>query len=159
VRPLTGLGVAAASCAALVGGWRLGEQVHASGGAQVVSGPPVQSAPQPTPSSGRRGTSTKSTSSAPAILTVNGALVETQFGAVRVQVVLTAGRISDVRALRLTDSSSRSVSISAQAAPILRREAIAAGSAKIDTVSGASYTSRAYVQSLQSALDAARAAG
>ncbi len=57
-----------------------------------------------------------------------------------------------------TDSSSRSVSISAQAAPILRQEALAAGSAKIDTVSGASYTSDAYIQSLQSALDAARAA-
>jgi uncharacterized protein with FMN-binding domain len=92
------------------------------------------------------------------VQTVNGALVDTQYGGVRVQIVVSAGRLTDVRALQLTDSSSRSVSISAQAAPILRREALAAGSAKIDTVSGASYTSQAYIQSLQSALDAARAA-
>ena len=46
-----------------------------------------------------------------------------------------------------------------QPAPILRREALAAGSARIDAVSGASYTSAGYIQSLQSALDAARAAG
>jgi uncharacterized protein with FMN-binding domain len=71
---------------------------------------------------------------------------------------MTGHRLTDVTALHLTDSSSRSVSISAYAAPILRREALAAQSAKIDTVSGASYTSQGYQQSLQSALDLARAA-
>ena len=64
-------------------------------------------------------------------------------------------RILDVKALHLTDSSDTSVSISAQASPILRQEALAAQSARIDMVSGASYTSAAYVQSLQAALDAA----
>jgi hypothetical protein len=39
------------------------------------------------------------------------------------------------------------------------RHGNAAGSAKINAVSGASYTSAGYIQSLQSALDAARAAG
>ena len=72
---------------------------------------------------------------------------------------MTGARLTDVTAVHLTDDSPRSVSISARAAPILRREALAAGSAKIDTVSGASYTSAGYTQSLQSALDAARAAG
>jgi uncharacterized protein with FMN-binding domain len=78
---------------------------------------------------------------------------------VQVRAVLRGGRLVDVVPLHLTDSSGRSVSISAQAAPILRREALAAGSARIDAVSGASYTSAGYIQSLQSALDAARAAG
>jgi uncharacterized protein with FMN-binding domain len=167
VRRLTGLGLAAASCAALVGAWRLGDQAHPSTatGAQVISTPQAASPSSPTPASPRtsagaagKPTSKPSASSAPAVLTVNGALVDTQYGGVRVQIVLTAGRLTDLRALQLTDSSSRSVSISAQAAPILRQEALAAGSAKIDTVSGASYTSEAYVKSLQSALDAARAA-
>ena len=45
------------------------------------------------------------------------------------------------------------------AAPTLRREALAAQSAKIDTVSGATYTSEGYRQSLQAAIDAAHAAG
>jgi uncharacterized protein with FMN-binding domain len=78
---------------------------------------------------------------------------------VQVRIVVTGRRLTDVTALHLTDSSSRSVSISAYAAPILRREALAAQSARIDTVSGASYTSQGYQQSLQSALDLARAAG
>ena len=50
----------------------------------------------------------------------------------------------------------RSAQISSIAAPILRREALAAQSASIDTVSGATYTSEAYAQSLQAALDSAR---
>ena len=83
--------------------------------------------------------------------------MQTPYGDVQVRVVLTGTKITDVVALRLTDSSSLSVSISAQAAPILRREALAAQSSRIHAVSGASYTSAGYIQSLQSALDLARA--
>jgi uncharacterized protein with FMN-binding domain len=49
------------------------------------------------------------------------------------------------------------VQISASAAPILRQEALQAQSAQIDMVSGATYTSEGYQQSLQGALDAAHA--
>ena len=73
----------------------------------------------------------------------------------RAPVGLVGGQLADVTALHLTDSSGRSVEISAQAAPILRQEALTARSAKIDLVSGATFTSEAYVSSLQSALDAA----
>jgi uncharacterized protein with FMN-binding domain len=81
--------------------------------------------------------------------------VQTQYGGVQVSVRYSGHRILDVTALHLTDSSDTSVSISAQAAPVLRQEALAAQSARIDMVSGASFTSQAYVQSLQAALDAA----
>ncbi|MCW2749226.1 MAG: FMN-binding protein, partial [Aeromicrobium sp.] len=74
---------------------------------------------------------------------------------VQVAAVLRNGRLVDVRALRLPNLDARSRQISAMAAPLLRLEAIAAGSAAIDTVSGATYTSEAYAQSLQAALDAA----
>lgn len=166
MRPLAGIGLAAASCAALVGAWRIGDETHQSStaaGAQVLSSPQGSSSvsPSPTPSPGGRASTRppKASASHPAaVQTVNGALVNTQYGTVQVQVVVTGGRLTDVHALKLTDSSSLSVAISAQAAPILRREALAAGSAQIDAVSGASYTSQAYAQSLQSALDAARAA-
>jgi uncharacterized protein with FMN-binding domain len=47
----------------------------------------------------------------------------------------------------------RSHKLTVLAEPILRHEAIAAGSAKIQGVSGASYTSSAYMRSLQGALD------
>ena len=49
--------------------------------------------------------------------------------------------------------------INARAEPILREEALKAGSAKIDVVTGATYTSRSYRKSLQAAIDEARARG
>lgn len=76
------------------------------------------------------------------------------YGVVRVRVTLDGRRISDVTPLSLPEGG-RSSDISAYAAPQLRREALAAQSARIDTVSGASYTSAGYARSLQSALDQA----
>ena len=160
----TGAGVAVESCAALVAAWRVGQAPtggDTAHGVHVVGPAPGASSSGPvSPSDGssptRRSTTTPSRPAQPASFT--GATVQTPYGDVQVRAVVTGKRLVDVVALRLTDSSGRSVSISAQAAPILRREAIAAGSAHIDTVSGASYTSQAYIESLQSALDAARAA-
>jgi uncharacterized protein with FMN-binding domain len=57
------------------------------------------------------------------------------------------------------DGDGKSVGINDRAVPVLDSEALTAQSARVDTVSGATYTSRGYEQSLQSAIDAARAAG
>jgi uncharacterized protein with FMN-binding domain len=84
--------------------------------------------------------------------------VQTPYGNVQVRVYYSGNRITRVRAIHLTDSSSTSVSISAGAEPILRQEALAAQSAQIDMVSGATYTSEGYQQSLQAAIDAAHLA-
>lgn len=86
---------------------------------------------------------------------VAGPAVSTRFGLVQVRVVLAGGAIVDVQALALPDSHERSVRISDEAGPILRREALQAQGARIDTVSGATYTSDGYAQSLQGALDRA----
>jgi uncharacterized protein with FMN-binding domain len=86
-------------------------------------------------------------------------VVSTPYGDVQVKVVYSGRRITDVVTLHLTDSSGTSVAISDRAAPILRREALAAQSAQVDTVSGATYTSEGYRQSLQAALDAAHLSG
>ena len=88
--------------------------------------------------------------------TFTGAVVQDPYGVVQVQVTLVSGKITAVTALQLP-SQGRSGFISQSAAPILQGEAIAAQSGSIDTVSGATYTSQAYAQSLQSALDQARA--
>ena len=88
--------------------------------------------------------------------TFTGAVVQDPYGPVQVQVTLASGRITEVKALELP-SQGRSGFISQSVAPILQGEAISAQSARIDTVSGATYTSEAYAQSLQSALDQARA--
>jgi uncharacterized protein with FMN-binding domain len=86
--------------------------------------------------------------------------ITTRFGDVQVQITVSNGHITDVQAPLLPGDRVRSVEISQAAGPILQSEALQAVSAKtaqIDTVSGATYTSDAYVQSLQSAIDQAHA--
>jgi uncharacterized protein with FMN-binding domain len=86
--------------------------------------------------------------------TVDGPVVSTQYGDVQVEVVVANGKLTDVVALALP-TGRRSGQISSYAAPILHQEALKAQSAQIDLVSGATYTSDAYSQSLQAALDQA----
>jgi uncharacterized protein with FMN-binding domain len=88
---------------------------------------------------------------------VTGPVVETQFGPVQVAVTFNNGTIADVQALQLPSDRMRSAEISSYAGPILRQEALQAQSAQIDLVSGATYTSSAYEQSLQAVLDQAGA--
>lgn len=84
-----------------------------------------------------------------------GAVEQTRFGSVQVEIVVSAGKITDVKALKLTDQGGRSVEISNQAAPILRSQVLAAQSANVDGVSGATYTTQGYLSSVQSAIDKA----
>ncbi|MFN2608761.1 MAG: FMN-binding protein [Acidimicrobiales bacterium] len=100
-----------------------------------------------------------SASSGGAATTVNGTAVATRWSTVQVQVRVSGGRLVDVAALSLPDSSNRDFSINGRAVPVLRQEALSAQSAKIDTVSGATVTSRGYISSLQAALDAAHLGG
>jgi uncharacterized protein with FMN-binding domain len=103
-------------------------------------------APKSTSSSGTSGGTTTGTK------TVAGTLIETRYGPVQVQVTVANGKIATVTATQLP-SEGRSGRISDYAAPILSGEAMTAQSARIDLVSGATYTSSAYEQSLQAALD------
>jgi uncharacterized protein with FMN-binding domain len=75
-----------------------------------------------------------------------------------VRVTVSNGKITEVQAIELP-SGGRSGQISSYAAPILANEALQAQSASIDIVTGATYTSEAYANSLQSALDQAAADG
>jgi uncharacterized protein with FMN-binding domain len=80
----------------------------------------------------------------------------TPFSIISVRVTLTVGELTKVETVELSGENARTEAINARAEPILREEAIKAGSAKIDVVSGATYTSRSYRQSLQAAIDRAR---
>ena len=95
--------------------------------------------------------------SADGTVTVLGPVERTLFSDVEVEVIARHGRVVDVRAVLLPDVDEHTRQLSALAAPILRREAIAAGAASIDAVTGATYTSGAYMASLQGALDQLRA--
>jgi uncharacterized protein with FMN-binding domain len=119
---------------------------------------PTPSASQEDPIVGSSSLLPSATSAAPAPTAqaakqVDGDVVSTQFGDVQVRLVETGGKIVDVQALQLPVDRRRSNEISNYSEPILHDEALQAQSAKIDTVSGATYTSEAYRESLQSALD------
>ena len=77
----------------------------------------------------------------------------------QVQITVSSGVITEVTALQTPDDDHKSVEINNQAVPVLNSEALAAQSADIDSVSGATYTSDSYMVSLQSAIDQAVAAG
>jgi uncharacterized protein with FMN-binding domain len=87
--------------------------------------------------------------------TFTGDAVSTRFGVVQVQVTIESGKIVDVTALSLPANDPHSAMISQRVESTLRSSALAAQSAQIDLVSGATYTSMGYAQSLQAALDQA----
>lgn len=161
-----------ASAAVLIGGWELGNAGVATTPTGTTAGTAAGSAPAPAPAAGATTTAPPSgtgstpapsagTPSAPAAPvktadgTYTGASESTQYGDVQVSITVSAGKISDVTAVHLTDQGGRSVSISNRAAPILRQEVIAAQSAKVQGVSGATYTTDGYLSSVQSAIDQA----
>jgi uncharacterized protein with FMN-binding domain len=83
-----------------------------------------------------------------------GTAEDTEWGDVQVQVTISDGGIVDVEAVQYP-TGRKSSSINAQAVPMLEAEAVALQSADVDIVSGATYTSRSYADSLQAALDQA----
>ena len=85
--------------------------------------------------------------------TATGDAIDTQYGPVQVRVTVKDGRITDIQGVVLTGNDPRSAQISASAEPTLKQEALSRQSADIDAVSGATFTSAGYAQSLQSALD------
>ncbi|MGY6020536.1 FMN-binding protein [Streptomyces spinosirectus] len=97
----------------------------------------------------------KTTAAAPTTRSVTGATAQTQYGPVQVRITLTGSRITGASAVQYPDEAARSKDINSTAVPKLNQETLQAQSASIDTVSGASYTSAGYRQSLQSALDRA----
>jgi uncharacterized protein with FMN-binding domain len=124
-----------------------------------VAGGALPSAGLPAASSSASAQPGQSTSAPPnpssgsSTKTVAGVAVQTQYGVVQVQAKVSGTRILNVSFLQLTAYDGRSQQINSDAAPILLQETLSAQSPHIDTVSGASYTSEGYVQSLQSALD------
>ena len=110
-----------------------------------------------TPTTSTSGGSAASSAGAPpaSAKTYLGAAVQTQYGIVQVKATVTGGKLTNVAFVQLEAFDGRSQQINSYAAPILLQESIQAGNANVQTVSGATYTSEGYIQSLQSALNAA----
>jgi uncharacterized protein with FMN-binding domain len=98
-------------------------------------------------------TPTSSSTSTSSTRTATGDAVSTPYGDAQVKVTVRDGRITAIQALQLQGDDPRSLQISSSAEPVLQQEALSAQSAAIDSVSGATFTSASYDQSLQSALD------
>ena len=118
-------------------------QTHA-GPATVGSLPAATLGPVPSPASG-----------GPDAVTTLGQTVHTQFDTIQVRIVTVGGQIRSVAFAKLAGDEQLSDLINAHAGPLLLQRTLNAQSADIDAVSGATYTSDGYRQSLQSALDKA----
>ena len=88
--------------------------------------------------------------------TYTGSAYSNEFGSWTVTVTITDGQITDVTA-STTARDHHSQGINTQAVPRLRTQVLTAQSAQVDTISGATLTSKSYLSSLQSALDEAQA--
>ena len=87
--------------------------------------------------------------------TVTGNTVDTQWGPVQVRITVTNGKITAAQAVNYPNNNSLDQQINSFAIPALNQEAVSAGSAQIDAISGATVTSGGYIGSLQSAIDKA----
>ncbi len=89
--------------------------------------------------------------------TYRGPAVDAYYGLMQIEAVVHNGRLATVHVLRYPNTHGTSIYINRQALPMLRDEVISAQSARVDIVSGATLSSRAFIQSLRAALDKARA--
>lgn len=141
----------------------LGFKTHPATTGPAANAGTVAKAPTTGPSgSGARGgggggggASSGTSGSGSGTRTVTGDTIDTRWGPVQVRVTLSGSKITNVEAVQLPDGNPRDEEINGFAVPQLTQETLSAQSAQIDSISGATYTSDGYIQSLRSALDRA----
>lgn len=167
------VGGVVASAAIIVIAWQVGQSTATAGEALPSASHPGSTASSATPttpatapsSAASPSASASAPASAPAAAApppkaaasgkFTGDTVQTPFGNMQVALVVSGGKVTDVTVLQRTDQGQRSVQISDYADPRLRTEVLQAQSANVQMISGATYTSEGYLQSVQSALDKA----
>ncbi len=88
--------------------------------------------------------------------TFTGDAADAFYGNIQVSATISNGKITNVKFLQAPGDRNRSVQINSYADPILAQEAIAGQTANVDIVSGATDSSQAFIQSMQSALNKAK---
>jgi len=154
-RALIATGITIAGLAAIAG-YRVSPHSLDVGAAVQPTPPPIPTS-MPSPDAPATTLKASPSPSTPAAVsgTFTGSDFPNRFGDVAVRVVISNGHITDVQALQLPYDRQRSAEISQQAGPLLHDEVVQAQSAQIDILSGATFTSQSYAQSVQSALDQA----
>jgi uncharacterized protein with FMN-binding domain len=125
----------------------------AAGAAKSTSGSRSGSAHSRARTSRKSSTSGSGSASSATSRSATGSTVQYGYGALAVKVTARGGRIVNVTVPYIQTAEPYSQRLASQAIPTLRSEVLSAQNAHIQGVSGATYTSQAYAQSLQSALD------
>jgi len=141
-----------------------GTTTNASGttGTTATPSPSASASASASASSGTSSSSSSSSSSSTTTTTTykdgtyTGSVVATRYGNSQVQVVIKGGKISDVIVLQRQQVDTKSNQISASATATLKTKVLAAQSASVSNISGATYTTQSYLQSLQNALSQAK---
>ena len=132
-----------------------GAAANPQASASATANPGNNGAGSGTATSAPKGNSTTAPASKAKDGTYTGNSEDTQYGPVQVRATISGGKLTDVTVLQVPDNGRYEDQIVTVAIPILHSEALSKQSANIDIVSGATYTSQGYSQSLQSALNQA----
>ena len=87
--------------------------------------------------------------------TYTGPVTDAYYGSMQIQAIVTGGKLAGVRVLHYPNDRGTSIAINSQALPMLQNEVIAAQSANVDIISGATLSSDAFIRSLNGALSKA----
>ena len=142
-----------ASSLALLLAYPTSHNASASGGGAVAVSEPV--VPSSGSSSSAAASAKASSGSGSTSGTYTGDAVQTRWGVVQVRITVQNGKIIKSEAVQYPNDNGHDQEINSYALPVLAQEAVAAQNASIDAVGGATVTSGGYIQSLQSAVDAA----
>lgn len=115
----------------------------------IATPAPTGSTNTPTATSGAAGAAYKDG-------TYTGSGEDAFYGTIQVATTISGGKLTDVKFLQYPNDQPNSVKINTAAMPLLKQEAIAAQSSKVDTITGATQSSDAFVKSLASALSQAK---
>ena len=125
---------------------------------EPADGAGASASPGSSPSSSATSGSTSGSSSANTAAKSGvfvGDPITSQFSTIQVEITVSGSKISNITVLQDSDDEEHSAQVDNYAIPILRSEVLSAQSANVDVVSGATFTSQSYTQSLQSAIDRA----
>ncbi|WP_062526490.1 FMN-binding protein [Demequina rhizosphaerae] len=117
----------------------------------IATPEPVATTADPAPTA----TATEQADPAPASSTVDGPVVSNARGDFQARITVTGGEVTDVQAIAAGTQDAQSVQINARAIPELREKVLAAQTWDVEAVSGASYTSPAFTESLRGAFEEA----
>ncbi|WP_062465606.1 FMN-binding protein [Demequina maris] len=117
----------------------------------IATPAPAATTSSPTPTA----TATAQADPAPASSTYDGPVVTNARGDYQARITVTGGEVTDVQAIVAGTQDAQSVQINARAIPELREKVLAAQTWDVEAVSGASFTSPAFIESMRGAFEEA----